>query len=94
MLSTFVLHLTTILSTWPATISKGLTLCEDANIERLRKKMPTRNFEAKQKKKKQARLQQNQAKQVTAAIHYFFITDRCLKSVPRLLLLLLLEAQN
>lgn len=93
MLSTFVLHLTTILSTWPATISKGLTLCEDANIERLRKKMPTRNFVDK-KKEKQARLQQNQAKQVTAAIHYFFITDRCLKSVPRLLLLLLLEAQN
>lgn len=92
MLSTFVLHLTTILCTWPATISKGLTLCEDANIERLRKKMPTRNFE--DKKKEQARLQQNQAKQVTAAIHYFFITDRCLKSVPRLLLLLLLEAQN
>ncbi|KAL3245261.1 hypothetical protein MRX96_018079 [Rhipicephalus microplus] len=25
---------------------------------------------------------------------YFFITDRCLKSMPRLLLLLLLEAQN
>lgn len=72
MLSTFVLHLTTILCTWPANISKGLTLCEDANIERLRKKMPTRNFEEKNEMKKQAQLQQNQAKQVTAAIHIFF----------------------